>query len=168
MASLWASQDVPVLSFVAMRLTLLRWDSSHGRRLSLLLRRRTSLDFHVESFGAMPLTLPWRSLHAAHPCLETVLNETSDALEVANANPGAQGVEVMTGSCREPDAIDDDRMEVTRMNRWMWCVLIVVVALAPAGGAEAQNLTCGIKPIPDVGCRLSDRALHERGEGTGV
>jgi hypothetical protein len=60
----------------------------------------------------------------------------------------------MSGSCREPDAIDDDRVEVMRMNRWMWCVLIVVGALALSGHARAQSLTCGIKPIPDPGCRI--------------
>ncbi len=48
----------------------------------------------------------------------------------------------MSGSCREPDAIDDDRVEVMRMNRWMWCVLIVV--------------------------GLPDRPLRERGVGAGV
>jgi hypothetical protein len=45
-------------------------------------------------------------------------------------------------------------MEGTVMNKWLWCVLIVVGALALSGGAWAQNLTCGLKPIPDVGCRI--------------
>jgi len=40
------------------------------------------------------------------------------------------------------------------MNTWLRCLLIVVGVLALSSFASAQSLTCGIKPIPNVGCRI--------------
>ncbi|MDH5198473.1 MAG: hypothetical protein OEY20_14620 [Gemmatimonadota bacterium] len=40
------------------------------------------------------------------------------------------------------------------MNPWRRCLLIVVGVLALSSFASAQSLTCGIEPIPDVGCRI--------------
>ena len=40
------------------------------------------------------------------------------------------------------------------MNTWLKCGLIIAAAWLPQGVASAQSLTCGIKPIPSVGCRI--------------
>jgi hypothetical protein len=40
------------------------------------------------------------------------------------------------------------------MNKWLWCALVVMTALVLSGGAWAQSLSCGIKPIPEIGCRI--------------
>ena len=58
------------------------------------------------------------------------------------------------GSCSELAGRQDCREEGTVMNKWLWCVLIIAGWLALPGSAWAQSLTCGLKPIPDVGCRI--------------
>ena len=40
------------------------------------------------------------------------------------------------------------------MNPWLRCLLIVAGMLALSSFASAQSLTCGIRPIPGVGCRI--------------
>jgi hypothetical protein len=36
---------------------------------------------------------------------------------------------------------------------WLARVLVALAIAAPAV-APAQNLTCGLKPIPEIGCRI--------------
>ena len=33
-------------------------------------------------------------------------------------------------------------------------LLLVAASLAVVSSSSAQNLTCGIKPIPEIGCRI--------------